>query len=128
MFKVGDKVYDIRFGWGKVNELDTERNYPVCVDFGFDCFVRYLNDGKAGFYDVNPSLFFEEIEIPVTAMIRPRWRATKDNKYYCVNGFGVVACNKEVFYQTDTLFFETGNYFRTEKEAKESKFYKVFHD
>lgn len=33
MFKLGDRVFDIRYGWGTVIEIDTDNKFPICVDF-----------------------------------------------------------------------------------------------
>lgn len=33
MFKLGDRVFDIRYGWGIVIEIDTDDKYPIFVAF-----------------------------------------------------------------------------------------------
>lgn len=46
IFRTGDKVYDIRQGWGEVVELiNIESFYPVVVDFGWTK-VSYTLCGK----------------------------------------------------------------------------------
>jgi hypothetical protein len=48
IFKVGDKVFDIRYGWGIVEFIDVKSNfYPINVSFGVlneDC---YTWDGRS---------------------------------------------------------------------------------
>jgi len=45
VFKVGDKVFDLRNGWGVINKIYEDFVFPIKVDFGdtFDC---YTYDGK----------------------------------------------------------------------------------
>ncbi|MGL5051572.1 MAG: hypothetical protein ACRC6E_13240 [Fusobacteriaceae bacterium] len=127
MFRIGDKVWDIRFGWGVVVEIREHGLNNVGVKFG-DFVLFYTQYGFYGAIDFDRSLFFGELVIPVSALIRPGWRGARGDKYYYVTSYGSVIRDVENSYKPDTLLFKTGNYFRTEKEAKESKFYKVFHD
>ena len=55
-------------------------------------------------------------------------RAEEGFDYYFVNGFGEIQCFAEEGALTDGKLFNAGNYFKSEQEAKESKFYKVFHE
>ena len=48
-FRVGDVVCDIRYGTGKVKEIETGRNWPVCVNFGKARKRPYGLDGR--YYD-----------------------------------------------------------------------------
>ena len=48
-FRVGDVVCDIRFGTGKIDEIETGRNWPVCVNFGKARKRPYGLDGR--YYD-----------------------------------------------------------------------------
>ena len=62
IFKVGDRVFDIMYGWGVVEELhqDEERSYPLIVRFpGFDT-LYYTRDGKSNTSDSHPILSFTE--------------------------------------------------------------------
>ena len=60
--KVGDDVWDSRKGWGVVDELICSSDYPVNVDFVHEC-ESYTLDGYYCVGDVNPSLFWDEIEL-----------------------------------------------------------------
>ena len=62
IFKVGDRVFDINYGWGVVEELhqDEERSYPLIVRFsGFEA-LYYTRDGKSNTSDSHPILSFTE--------------------------------------------------------------------
>lgn len=62
IFKLGDRVFDIMYGWGVVEELhqDEERSYPLIVRFpGFDT-LYYTRDGKSNTSDSHPILSFTE--------------------------------------------------------------------
>ena len=60
--QVGDDVWDIRMGWGVVDELICSSDYPIIVDFAHEC-ESYTLDGYYSEGDVNPSLFWDEIEL-----------------------------------------------------------------
>lgn len=133
MFKVGDKVWSINYGWGRIiHVLEIEDGYPVEVRFlneeGKKWDISYTSCGKLYHKDIVPSLFFKEVPIKILREYqeRPRWRAEDGEMYYFVTSFGEIACEQELFYQDDDRRFDAGNYFKNEKEARESKFYKVF--
>ncbi|MGL5964739.1 MAG: hypothetical protein ACRCZ2_10145 [Fusobacteriaceae bacterium] len=75
-----------------------------------------------------PSLAFKEFEFPADLQERPRWRAEKYCLYYFVNATGEIERGLDHNWGSDNRRFEIGNYFETEDEAEESKFYKVFHE
>jgi hypothetical protein len=126
-FKVGDRVWSLEHGWGKIICIEHGFDCPIIVGINKDTLVSYTIDGKRGKASLNRSLFFEEMIIPESAYIRPKWRAEKREKYYCVTSDGMIDNCFDCRWETDTKRFEFGNYFKTEQEAKESKFYKVFH-
>lgn len=66
--KMGDKVWDFRYGWGYVFSIN-EYTYPLNVSFGMH-HAAYLVDGYSSRFDKNPSLFWDEIkfEIPTTPL------------------------------------------------------------
>ena len=60
-----------------------------------------------------------------------RYLANEKSFYYFVSSYGTIGKsthNKKTFVGDDEKRWEVGNYFQTEEEAKESKFYKVFKD
>lgn len=46
MFSVNDKVFDIRYGWGTVTEINKESKTPVKVVFAIGEPVQYTKSGK----------------------------------------------------------------------------------
>ena len=73
MFKVGDKVYSVTYGWGEVEDItEPNREYPILVVFsgGDDSYTTYTSDGRE-YIDLNRDLFFTEISIPQEALVRP---------------------------------------------------------
>ena len=62
IFEKGDKVFDIMYGWGVVEELhqDEERSYPLIVRFSDFDTLYYTRDGKSNTSDSHPILSFTE--------------------------------------------------------------------
>ena len=63
IFKVGDRVFDIRHGWGKVTNGADTILYPIGVQFEDDDsqeVILYTEDGKGHLGDNKPLLSFEE--------------------------------------------------------------------
>ena len=58
VFKVGDEVYDISYGWGKVKEEGKYSRHGLQVVFG-EFTARYCSDGTL-FGCKNPTLSFTE--------------------------------------------------------------------
>ena len=54
-----------------------------------------------------------------------RWRAKRDEEYWCVDGRGDVRCSTEDGHSVDDYRFDTGSYFKTEEEAKAYKEYLI---
>lgn len=131
-FEVGDKVWSLVSGWGKVVAISRFKytSYPVNVAFdkGKNYIEFFTKDGKSHVKDINQTIFFEELEIPESALVKPKWRAKSGCLYFYVDSDGTIERAVEDSNGIDSGRFEQGNYFQTEKEAKESKFYKVFHD
>lgn len=85
IFKVGDKVYDIRFGWGEVKKAMTDCMYPVHVDFNTReeqyTFIHYYQ-----VEDFTPLLSFTEYTLQGFSQERPfdpqdvgKWCLTWEN-------------------------------------------------
>lgn len=60
--KVGDKVWCMKSGWGKISRID-DRNYPIAVSFPNDEFKTYTLGGFYDNDDITQSLFWDEIVI-----------------------------------------------------------------
>jgi len=69
--KIGDRVWDFRYGWGIVKYINTEE-YPIVVYFPSLGYHKAYNfDGKTNKY-LNQTLFWDEIkfEIPKSPKIK----------------------------------------------------------
>lgn len=73
MFKIGQKVWSVSSGWGKVvetNDNGVGLAYPVYVEFADNNCDWYTADGKSD-ESLNRDLFFAELEIPLSALNPP---------------------------------------------------------
>lgn len=64
IFKVGDRVFDIMYGWGKVENLVKKDNGEIVLVYvKFDNFnesLTYTYDGRFSIKDLHPRLSFTE--------------------------------------------------------------------
>lgn len=126
MFKVGDRVWSIGDGWGKVICINNkESSYPVDVRHNERC-VSYTKDGKQYEEEDGRVLFFDEIPIPKSALERPRFRARRGGIYYYVDACGNICESDEIGFELDGRQYSSGNYFETVDEAMDSDIYKAF--
>ena len=64
MFEVGQRVWDVLCGEGKVVEVETyDCNYPVVAEFDDGCRESYTRDGKKNGALKNPSLYPYPVEV-----------------------------------------------------------------
>ncbi len=72
IFKIGDKVFDYSFGWGKVIDVTEEIWYPVEVMFdGKISKVMYTKEGKRSLEENEPVLSFTEYTLRGFSQERP---------------------------------------------------------
>ena len=62
IFKVGDRVFDISFGWGIIKSIREYGNFIIDVDFG-NVYMIYTRDGKLSTKSPAPTLSFTEYSI-----------------------------------------------------------------
>ena len=60
VFKKGDKVFHIEYGWGEVIEIRDNFSFPVIVKFTDNGSIRFSNKGTEFFEDKMPLLSFTE--------------------------------------------------------------------
>ncbi|MGL4452689.1 MAG: hypothetical protein ACRCTZ_16095 [Sarcina sp.] len=129
MFKVGQEVWDMAYGWGIVYDVryaESQKTMVVRVHFHSDAVAIYSQDGRrCGCNCKNRVLFFEEIPIPKSALEHKEWRADYGGHYYYVDETGRIIQGIEFGYVCD-IRFGVGNYFKTHELAKNSKYFKVF--
>lgn len=74
IFKKGYQVFDIRFGWGIVEEIDESNNlYPVRVVFDSyeNDYVVYTHEGRKDILEETPLLSFTEYTLEGFSQERP---------------------------------------------------------
>lgn len=71
IFKVGDKVFDIRCGWGEVIKYEIDLSYPVQVRTKNGGVEGYTHDGKVYSSDLNTVLSFKEYTLQGFSQERP---------------------------------------------------------
>ena len=88
--KVGDRVWDIMHGWGKIIKKykDPEVPYPIVVsDFeNMGVYTEAYNwDGKAFRNHINPILFWDEVQIepPPKPEVQPEWGSSSKRPPCC---------------------------------------------
>lgn len=72
IFKVGDKVYDVRYGWGEVTHADWREDYPIRVKFKDDSVSSYTHDGVWHKKINKPVLSFTEYTLQGFSQERPK--------------------------------------------------------
>ncbi|MGL5803184.1 MAG: hypothetical protein ACRCX7_11420 [Cetobacterium sp.] len=127
IYGVGDKVWDIRYGWGEITNIVMTDRMPIKTDFGNGIRPSYTLEGASS-NNAKATLYFEELDVPSTVFKRPKWRAEMHEPYYYVGSRGDINRTLDGRITFDYDVHKIGNYFKTEKDAMESKIYKVFHD
>lgn len=70
VFKKGDKVFHIGYGWGEVIEIRNVDSFPVVVNFNNE-YIRFSNKGTEFFEDKMPLLSFTEYTLQGFSQERP---------------------------------------------------------
>lgn len=61
--KVGDRVWSIKDGWGKIYQIDHPIGFPIAVDFENESSRVFTTEGKETNDNLNPTLFWDEVKI-----------------------------------------------------------------
>ena len=84
--EVGDRVYDIRYGWGSIQFIGKNSQYPISVVFDLkytnnkEITECYTDTGCFSTRSGKPVLFWNEFKIPQEAFIKPLPKLVKDTK------------------------------------------------
>lgn len=64
--KIGDRVFSVQFGWGIVEGFHKtiDNHELIKVKFSNRDFEYYFKDGRVNITDVNPTLFWNEVDLP----------------------------------------------------------------
>lgn len=126
-FEVGDRAWSSVYGWGKIDSIENGEEHPIIFVSDKGETESHTKDGRQHEIFLR-TLFFQEIPIPESALVRPRWRAERKGLYCRVNNIGKIESDYEEGVPYDDDLFNVGNYFKSKEEAKSSRFYKVFHE
>ena len=131
MFRKGDIVYCLINGELKV--MDTFSDCIVCVNNeGFQVWYNLegilMDDKSTDTIGVSRCLFFTppKFENWDEMVSTVEWKPSIKEYYWVVSGTGEVNSYKWYNVEVDIKYYEVGNCFKTEEEARCSKFYKVF--
>lgn len=69
--KVGDRVWHIRYGFGKITEICPQYVQQIIVDFGI-AKKSFSYAGKEWEGDLNPTLFWDEIKFDIPTKPLPK--------------------------------------------------------
>ena len=58
------------------------------------------------------------IDYELQKVVKKRWRAEKDETFYCVTSCGIVLETRETYNEDDNMLFNSGNYFQTKEQAE----------
>ena len=111
-FKVGDKVFDIRYGWGMVVNDNFSSKYSIYVNFNVVESHTYTKDGKDSIADINPTLSHTEYSIHSTQSKYP--------KVMEVSNYGMDWHKRVVFAEKGGRFIAWANA-ETFEEAEDEK-------
>jgi len=74
--KVGDRVWSIEFGWGRVINTNFDHSFPILVEFEEKKFsVSYTPFGQR-FLETKQTLFWDEIKFEIPA--KPKKKVRKE--------------------------------------------------
>ena len=71
IFKVGDKVYHIEYGWGVVIKNDNGISFPILVEFASDLICSFTLDGRESTESKSSTLSFTEYTLQGFSQERP---------------------------------------------------------
>ena len=129
-FKVGDKVIDIIRGRiGKVIGINTltKDSYPISVEFNDNEVISFTLDGRDYIRDKYPRLlhYRDDYDYSVINFNNlpkrqdKRWRAEVGETYYIITSNFEIENYCEENEVIDDEAYNSGNYFKTKKEAQE---------
>jgi hypothetical protein len=93
---VGDRVWDVVYGWGTVDKISGDNMFPLSVAFDKNDHITYMFTGNQT-HDRPQTLFWDEI--PIIAPPRPKRMVTKTVEVW-MNEYKASACFSLQVYRT----------------------------
>jgi hypothetical protein len=123
----GFELYSAVYGKSTLVDVGSNDTYPIEMMSKRGACNYYTKDGKLiDCEDGECVLFPSKDNRDWSTFELPKWRAELYGEYYFITIIGEIRGGTDVYSNIDKQLWEVGNYFKTEEEAKESKFYKVF--
>jgi hypothetical protein len=135
----GTKLYSPCFGYvrfGSIRKVNYGMTISIFTNPNMELSSRLLlnEDGTLQGYEDNECILFpSHTERDWSKYVCPKWRAY-DGEFYYVDADGIVRSEQDygdeeydVKPRVERLY-NSGNYFKTEEEAKSSKFYRMFNN
>jgi hypothetical protein len=76
--QVGDKVWSVEYGWGKIVDINNSLRYPITVEFNDFASLKLFS--FHGSYEDHQTLFWDEI--PIVAPPRPKRMVRKAVEFW----------------------------------------------
>jgi hypothetical protein len=115
--KVGDRVWDVLWGWGTIEGIKMHEDYPIRVKFDGGRYDYFTVGGFIETENNNRSLFWDEVKLE--APERPKRKVKKTYECWClkrIDGYSIYYSRKEnaELYQQDyegsVIIHLTGEY------------------
>ena len=123
ILKVGDKVWSPVIGECIVKAInETDNHFEILVETPDKMHdTWYTKDGKYFTYSPECTLFPSKDhrvwDDEAISIIRPRWRANQNGRYYFIKSSGMITSEIDLHTAADFGRYKLGNYFKTELEA-----------
>ena len=133
-FKYGDFVRSIVSKVGNCNDMVEFHTIGIIREVHSDMVYILSTDGCSYYCDkalTDEARDFEKIDIQhyldennlvidyeKKKIVKKRWRAEKDETFYCVTSCGIVLDTWETCNEDDNMLFNSGNYFQTKEQAE----------
>ena len=97
---------------------------PKKKEFKYGDFVRLDRSGNTGIIQTKKKIqkFLDDnnlvIDYEKKKIVKKRWRAEKDETFYCVTSCGIVLERWETYNENNKMLFNSGNYFQTKEQAE----------
>ena len=89
--QIGDRVWNLRYGWGRIKKIRSNTKMKLEVFFDIDVsptLADYTADGKGSIWDLHPELFWNEFKFPPEVYIKSLPKLEKDTKVLVWNDKG----------------------------------------
>ena len=120
--KVGNGNDMVEHIIGIIREVHSDMVYILSTDGCSYYCDKALTDEARDFEKIDIQHYLDEnnlvIDYEKKKIVKKRWRAEKDETFYCVTSCGIVLETRETYNEDDNMLFNSGNYFQTKEQAE----------